>query len=85
MNFVIWLIVGGIIGWLASIVMKTDAQQGIVLNVIVGIIGAVLGGWLMGRGTINNSDLSLPSLLVSFIGAVILLAIVNLIRRRRPV
>jgi uncharacterized membrane protein YeaQ/YmgE (transglycosylase-associated protein family) len=85
MNLLIWLIVGGVIGWLASIVMKTNAQQGIVLNVIVGIVGAVLGGWLMGRGTINNADLSLPSLLVSFIGAVILLAIVNLIRRRRPV
>jgi uncharacterized membrane protein YeaQ/YmgE (transglycosylase-associated protein family) len=85
MNFIIWLIVGGIIGWLASIVMKTNAQQGMVLNVIVGIVGAVLGGWLMGRGTINNADLSVPSLLVSFIGAVILLAIVNLIRRRRPV
>ena len=85
MNFIIWLIVGGVIGWLASIVMKTNAQQGIVLNVIVGIVGAVLGGWLMGRGTINNADLSLPSLLVSFIGAVILLAIVNLLRRRRPI
>jgi len=85
MNLIIWLIIGGIIGWLASIVMKTNAQQGMVLNVIVGIIGAVLGGWLMGRGTINNADLSLPSLLVSFVGAVILLAIVNLVRRGRPV
>ena len=85
MNLIIWLIIGGVIGWLASIVMKTNAQQGIVLNVVVGIIGAVLGGWLMGRGTINNADLSLPSLLVSFVGAVVLLAIVNLIRRGRPV
>jgi len=85
MNLIIWLVVGGVIGWLASIVMKTNAQQGIVLNVVVGIIGAVLGGWLMGRGTINNADLSLPSLLVSFVGAVVLLAIVNLIRRGRPV
>jgi uncharacterized membrane protein YeaQ/YmgE (transglycosylase-associated protein family) len=85
MNLIIWLVIGGVIGWLASIVMKTNAQQGIVLNVVVGIIGAVLGGWLMGRGTINNADLSLPSLLVSFVGAVVLLAIVNLIRRGRPV
>jgi len=85
MNLIIWLVVGGVIGWLASIVMKTNAQQGMVLNVVVGIIGAVLGGWLMGRGTINNADLSLPSLLVSFVGAVVLLAIVNLIRRGRPV
>ena len=84
MNLILWLIIGGIIGWLASIVMKTNAQQGMILNVVVGIVGAVLGGWLFGHGTINNSDLSVPGLLVSFIGAVILLAIVNLIRRGRP-
>ena len=85
MNFIIWLIVGGIIGWLASIVMKTDGQQGIVLNVIVGIVGAMLGGWfispLIGVGTINQNNFSLPALLVSFVGAAILLAIVNLVRR----
>jgi uncharacterized membrane protein YeaQ/YmgE (transglycosylase-associated protein family) len=84
-NIIIWLVVGGVLGWLASIVMKTDAQQGIILNVIVGIVGAVLGGWLLaplfGTGTINQDNLSLPSLLVSFLGAVILLAIVNLLRR----
>jgi uncharacterized membrane protein YeaQ/YmgE (transglycosylase-associated protein family) len=85
MNFIIWLVVGGIIGWLASMVMKTDAQQGIILNVVVGIIGAMLGGWfiapMLGAGTINQNDFSLPGLLVSFLGAVILLAIVNLVRR----
>jgi uncharacterized membrane protein YeaQ/YmgE (transglycosylase-associated protein family) len=85
MNFIIWIIIGGIIGWLASIVMKTDAQQGMFLNVIVGIVGAVLGGWLLaplfGSGTINANDFSIMSLVVSFLGAVILLAIVNLIRR----
>lgn len=85
MNFIIWLVVGGIIGWLASIVMKTDGQQGIFLNVIVGIIGAVLGGWLIsplvGVGTINQDNFSVPALLVSFVGAIILLAIVRLIRR----
>ncbi len=84
-NFIVWLIVGGIIGWLASIVMRTDAQQGILLNIVVGIIGAILGGWLLGglfgTGTINQNDFSFPSLLVSFLGAVILLAIVNLFRR----
>ena len=47
MNFIIWLVIGGIIGWLASLVMRTDAQQGVVLNVVVGIIGALLGGWLI--------------------------------------
>jgi len=85
MNFIIWLVLGGIIGWLASILMKTNDQQGIFLNVIVGIIGAMLGGWLIspmvGVGTINQDNFSLPALLVSFVGAAILLAIVNLIRR----
>jgi uncharacterized membrane protein YeaQ/YmgE (transglycosylase-associated protein family) len=87
MNFIIWLIVGGIIGWLASLMMKTDGQQGIVLNVVVGIVGALLGGWLisplLGVGTINQNNFSLPALLVSFLGAAILLAIVNLFRRGR--
>ena len=85
MNFIIWLIVGGVIGWLASIVMKTDGQQGMFLNVVVGIVGAMLGGWLIspmvGAGTINQDNFSLPALLVSFVGAAILLAIVNLFRR----
>ncbi|HEY1149731.1 MAG TPA: GlsB/YeaQ/YmgE family stress response membrane protein [Pseudoduganella sp.] len=87
MNFIIWIVIGGIIGWLASLVMKTDAQQGLFLNVIVGIIGALLGGWLLsplfGAGTINANDFSVMSLVVSFLGAVILLAIVNLIFRGR--
>jgi uncharacterized membrane protein YeaQ/YmgE (transglycosylase-associated protein family) len=87
MNFIIWLIVGGIIGWLASLMMKTDGQQGIFLNVVVGIVGALLGGWLisplLGVGTINQDNFSLPALLVSFLGAAILLAIVNLFRRGR--
>jgi uncharacterized membrane protein YeaQ/YmgE (transglycosylase-associated protein family) len=86
MNFIIWIVVGGIIGWLASLVMKTDAQQGLFLNVVVGVIGALLGGWLiaplLGTGTINQNDFSVASLGVSFVGAIILLAIVNLLRGR---
>ena len=86
MNFLIWLIFGGIIGWLASLVMRTDAQQGIVLNIIVGIVGAFLGCLLFspifGTSTINQSNFSLPALFTSFLGAVVLLGIVNLIRRR---
>jgi uncharacterized membrane protein YeaQ/YmgE (transglycosylase-associated protein family) len=85
MNFIIWLIVGGVIGWLASLMMKTDAQQGLILNVVVGIVGAMLGGWLItplvGGGTINQDSFSLVSLVVSFLGAVVLLGIVNLVRR----
>jgi uncharacterized membrane protein YeaQ/YmgE (transglycosylase-associated protein family) len=88
MNFIIWIVVGGILGWLASLVMRTDAQQGLLLNVIVGIVGALLGGWLLaplfGTGTINQNDFSISSLLVSFLGAVVLLAIVNLLRRGTP-
>ncbi len=88
MNFIIWIVVGGIIGWLASMVMRTDAQQGMFLNVIVGIVGAMLGGWLiaplLGQGTINSNDFSLGGLAVSFIGALILLAVVNLVRRGSP-
>jgi len=87
MNFIIWIVIGGILGWLASLVMKTDAQQGMFLNVVVGIVGALLGGWLLsplfGAGTINTDDFSVLSLAVSFLGAVILLAIVNLIFRGR--
>lgn len=87
MGFIIWLVVGGLIGWLASIVMKTDAQQGIILNVVVGIVGAILGGLLIGpligAGSINAGDYSILGLLASLIGAIILLAIVNLVRRGR--
>ena len=65
MNFIIWLVIGGVIGWLASMVMKTNAQQGIILNIVVGIVGALLGGWLLaplfGTGTINQNDFSIGS------------------------
>ena len=85
MNLLIWLVVGGVIGWVASMIMRTDAQQGVLLNVVVGIIGAMLGGWLIsplvGVGTINQSNFSVGALVVSLVGAVILLAIVNLFRR----
>ena len=85
-NFIIWLLFGALVGWLASIVMRTDAQQGALLNIVVGIIGAFLGGFLANAlgfagSNINNSDFSLSALVISFFGAVILLAIVNLVRR----
>ncbi len=85
MNLIIWLIVGGVIGWLAGIIMKRP--EGLVLNVVVGIVGSMLGGWLLaprlGAGTINQNDFSAPGLLVSLLGAIILLAIVNLLTRGR--
>jgi uncharacterized membrane protein YeaQ/YmgE (transglycosylase-associated protein family) len=84
-NFIVWLIVGGLIGWVASMIMRTDGQQGIFLNIIVGIVGSALGGWfispLVGVGTINQGAFSVGSLVVSLIGAIVLLAIVNLVRR----
>jgi uncharacterized membrane protein YeaQ/YmgE (transglycosylase-associated protein family) len=84
-NFLIWIILGGILGWIASMIMRTDAQQGTLLNIIVGIVGAFLAGMflspLFGVATINQNNFSLPSLLVSLLGAVILLAIVNMFRR----
>ena len=82
MGFLIWLIVGGIIGWIASMIMRTDAQQGVILNVVVGIIGAVIAGLILGGGNINNSDpLNITNILYSLLGAIILLAVVNLVRR----
>ncbi|HYV99326.1 MAG TPA: GlsB/YeaQ/YmgE family stress response membrane protein [Gemmatimonadaceae bacterium] len=89
MNFIVWLIVGGLLGWVASMIMGTNDRQGIVLNVVVGIVGAALGGFLLapmlGTGTINQGDLSMSSLVVSLLGALILLAIVGFFRRRRRV
>lgn len=84
-NFIVWLVVGGLIGWVASMVMKTDGQQGVILNVVVGIVGAFLAGWLIsplvGTPTINQGAFSIGALLVSLVGAIVLLAIVNLVRR----
>jgi uncharacterized membrane protein YeaQ/YmgE (transglycosylase-associated protein family) len=86
MNLILWLIMGGIVGWLASLIMRTRGPEGFLLNVVVGIVGAFIGGWLIsplvGTGTINQG-LSVGSLLVSLCGAIILLAIVNLFRRGR--
>ena len=78
-GFIIWLIIGGVVGWLASMVMRTDAQQGIILNIIVGIVGAFIGGLLFG-GSINQA-ITIQTFVVSRVGAIILLAIVNLVRR----
>jgi uncharacterized membrane protein YeaQ/YmgE (transglycosylase-associated protein family) len=80
MGLIVWLIIGGVVGWLASIVMRTNAQQGIILNIVVGIVGAFIGGLVFG-GSINNAPLTVQSFLVSLVGAIILLAIVNLVRR----
>ena len=81
MGIIVWLVVGGICGWLASLLMRTDAQQGIILNIVVGIIGAVIAGFLFGGGASLNNAITIETFLYSLLGAVILLAIVNLVRR----
>lgn len=85
MNFLIWLIVGSVIGWIASLLMKTDQQQGNILNIVVDSVGAMLGGWfispLVGVPTINQDAFSIAFLGVSLLGAIILLAIINFCRR----
>jgi uncharacterized membrane protein YeaQ/YmgE (transglycosylase-associated protein family) len=87
MTLILILIIGGVLGWLASILMRTDGQQGILLNIVVGVVGAVLAGFILtpflGGAPITSGAFDIRSLLVSFLGAVVLLAIVNLVRRGR--
>lgn len=84
MSVLVWLVVGGLIGWIASILMGTDGRQGLLLNVVVGIIGAFLGGWMFGgafgTATINEGSLSVSAIVVSLLGAVVLIAALKLIR-----
>jgi uncharacterized membrane protein YeaQ/YmgE (transglycosylase-associated protein family) len=83
MNLIIWLLIGGVIGWIASMIMGTNSRQGIILNVVVGIVGSFLGSLflsgLFGVSTINQGNFSLSGMLVSLLGAIILLAIVRLL------
>ena len=85
MGLIVLLIVGGIVGWLASMIMRTNAQQGIIMNIVVGIVGALLAGFivtpLIGGAPITSGAITIQSVLVSLLGAVILLAIINLFRR----
>ncbi len=77
-----WIVFGGLAGWIASIIMRTNQEQGAAGNVIVGIIGAILGGYLMqALGGSGATGFNFYSLLVAILGAVVLLAIVNLFRR----
>jgi uncharacterized membrane protein YeaQ/YmgE (transglycosylase-associated protein family) len=84
-HFIVWLVVGGLVGRVASMIMRTDAQQGLLLNVVVGVVGSMLGGWfhspLAGLPTINQNAFGVGALVVSLVGPVILLAPVNPFRR----
>lgn len=82
MEFLIWLVFGALVGWVASLIMKTDGQQGLILDIVVGMVGAVLGGWIMnffGQGGVGG--FTIYSFLVALLGAVVLLAIVRMVRR----
>lgn len=81
MEIIAWIILGGIAGWLASIIMRTNASMGILANIIVGIIGALIGGFIVqALGGEGLTGFSLQSLLVATFGAVVLLAIVRAFR-----
>jgi uncharacterized membrane protein YeaQ/YmgE (transglycosylase-associated protein family) len=81
MHIILWLIVGGIVGWLASIIMRTNAQQGIILNIVVGIVGAFVAGLIFNGTAAPVNPFSIQGFLIALVGAVVLLAVVNLFRR----
>jgi uncharacterized membrane protein YeaQ/YmgE (transglycosylase-associated protein family) len=87
MNIILWLVVGGLVGWVASKIMNTDGQQGLLMNVVVGVVGALLGGWVLspivGVSTINQGDFSIGGLFVSLVGAIALLVIVKFVAQSR--
>lgn len=84
-NVGIWLAAGGLIGWLTSVIMYTDGQRDLFRNVAAGVFGAAIGGWLisphMGVGAIHQSMLNVGALVVSLVVSVVLLAIINVLRR----
>ncbi len=81
MGIIAWIILGGLAGWVASLIMKTDASQGTFLNIIVGIIGAMIGGFIMSFiGKYGVTGFNIYSFLVALLGAVVLLAIVKAVR-----
>lgn len=84
MSIIIWILVGALAGWIASMIMKTDAQMGALANIITGIVGALLGGWVVGLFGVDvaEGELSIPSILTAILGACILLAILKAVRSR---
>lgn len=83
MNWLVWIILGALAGWVASIVMGKNKQMGAIANIVVGIIGAFIGGWLMSFfGAQGVTGFNIPSLLVATGGAIVLLFVVGLVRGR---
>lgn len=81
MSFILWLIIGALAGWIASIIMKTNAQQGLLLDIIVGIVGAFIGGYVVRFFGVDPDANLIISLITAVVGAVILLAIIKAVRR----
>ena len=86
MNLIAWLVIGGVVGWIASLIMGTDKQQGILLNIVVGIAGAFLGGLLIspmvGRDTLSRQDFSIQAIFIALLGAMTLIGVLNFFRGR---
>ncbi len=81
MGIILWIIFGALVGWVASLVMKTDAQQGALLNIIIGIVGAVIGGWIMSViGASGVGGFNLYSFLVALLGACVFIAVARALR-----
>jgi uncharacterized membrane protein YeaQ/YmgE (transglycosylase-associated protein family) len=82
MEFILWALFGALIGWVASLIMKTDGEQGIMLNIIVGVVGAIVGGWLMNLlGETGVTGFNVYSFVVAVVGAMVLISVVKVLRR----
>ncbi|MEK7643088.1 MAG: GlsB/YeaQ/YmgE family stress response membrane protein [Patescibacteria group bacterium] len=82
MGIILWIIFGALVGWVASLIMKTDAQQGMILNIVVGIVGAVIGGWLMSLfGQSGMTSFNIYGFIVALIGAVVFIAVIKMLRK----
>lgn len=81
MGILLWILFGALVGWVASLIMKTDAEQGALANILIGIVGAVIGGWVMSIiGNTGVTGFNLYSFLVALLGSVLLIAIVRALR-----
>ena len=82
MDILLWIVFGALAGWIASMIMGTDAQMGALANIIVGVVGAVIGGLIMNSfGAQGVTGFNLPSMIVAVIGAIALIFLVRLVRR----
>jgi uncharacterized membrane protein YeaQ/YmgE (transglycosylase-associated protein family) len=86
MGILLWIIFGGIVGWIASLIMNTDSQQGVIMNIIVGVVGAMIGGWIMSSlGETAVTGFNRCGFLVALLGSIILITIIGALRSNRRV